>query len=242
MHHGTLNAWRNLMGRRASVDTHPQREAIIKALIGGKTSYRIIAERFNIPFSCIHGYMKERLLPVVAKAKEKQDEKEGDAFLRRIETTMVRVQKMYDACDEWLTDPDTPSKYTLSERSDEILVIYTEIEPMGDGEPRAVRKKDSLESLLKRIEDGSTRTVMGCDSRRSDPRKLILETALVLNKQLELLAKIQGLVKDNLNVTINAESIYTNIVQVISNATKEFPDIRERIIGELEKSTKSITG
>jgi len=229
------------MGRRVTVDNHPQREAIVKALIAGKTSYQAIGTRFNIPKSTIATYVRERLRPIVAIQHQKQvvkEQKEGDAFLNRIETAMVRVQKLYDACDKWLLDSDNPNEYNLDPRASEYTVIY--LEPETEGQQRK-RNKCSLQQLLDRIE-ASGREKLLVESKTADVRKLLLDTAMVLNKQLELLAKIQGLVKDNLSVTINAESIYTNIVQVISNATKEFPDIRERIIGELEKSTKSITG
>jgi len=228
------------MGRRVTVDSHPQREAIVKALITGKTSYQAIGTRFNIPKSTIATYVRDRLQPVVAiqhQKQVKQEQKEGDAFLQRIENTMVRVQKMYDACDEWLTDPNNVQKYTLSPRADEIRVIYN----IFDGE-RRVKRSDSLSELIDRIERKEGANVVELQSRVSDPRKLLLETALTLNKQLELLAKIQGLVKDNLNVTINAESIYNNIIQVVSEATKDNPTVREAIIGELQKSSKSITG
>ena len=230
------------MGRRVTVESHPQRDAIVKAVISGRKSYQDIAERYAIPKSTLCFYVKERLMPAAAKVKAVEQKKEGDAFLNRIETAMVRVQKLYDACDEWLTDPKNPDKYSLDERADEVVVIYNEAVASMNGDVKMVRKSDLLQELLDRIETHSTKTVIKLDSKRTDPRKLILDNALVLNKQLELLAKIQGLVKDNLNVTVNAENIYTNIVQVIASATKDYPEIRERIIGELEKSTKSITG
>jgi len=226
------------MGRRVTVESHPQRDAIVKAVISGRKSYQDIAERYAIPKSTLCFYVKERLMPAVAKVKAVEQKKEGDAFLNRIETAMVRVQKLYDACDKWLLDSDNPNEYNLDPRASEYTVIY--LEPEVEGQQRK-RNKCSLQQLLDRIE-ASGREKLLVESKTADVRKLLLDTAMVLNKQLELLAKIQGLVKDNLNVTVNAENIYTNIIQVISNATKEFPDIRERIIGELEKSTKSITG
>lgn len=228
------------MGRRVTVDSHPQREAIVKALVTGKTSYQAIGTRFNIPKSTIATYVRERLQPVVAIQHQKQvvkEQKEGDAFLQRIENTMVRVQKMYDACDEWLTDPDHTDKYTLNPRADEIRVVYTK--PEGE---RFVRRTESLAELITKIEGTGGNSVIELQSRVTDPRKLILETALTLNKQLELLAKIQGLVKDNISVTMSTENVYTNIIQVISRMTTDQPRLKEDILAELEKASKSIVG
>lgn len=229
------------MGRRVTVDNHPQRDAIVKALVSGKSTYQAIGTRFNIPKSTIATYVRERLQPVVAIQQQKQivkEQKEGDAFLNRIETAMVRVQKLYDACDKWLLDTANPNEYNLDPRASEYTVIY--LEPPEEGQQRK-RAKCSLQQLLDRI-DATNREVLNVESKTADTRKLLLETAIVLNKQLELLAKIQGLVKDNISVTMSTENVYTNIIQVINKMTTSYPEIREEILGELEKASKSITG
>jgi len=226
------------MGRRITVDNHPQREKIVKALIANKRSYQAIADTFDIPRSTLSSYVKLRLLPAVAIEQEKTQNREGTAFLDRVEQTMVRVQKMYDACDEWLSDPENPTKYNLDPRAHEYKVIY--LEPEVEGESRT-RNKCSLQQLLDRIES-TDRKVLTVEAKTYDTRKLLLDTAVTLNKQLELLAKIQGLVKDNINIVQNPENLYLNMIQIVNTATINNPEIKERIIGELEKASAAITG
>ena len=230
------------MGRRITVDNHPQRDKIVKALIANKRSYQAIADTFDIPRSTLSSYVKLRLLPAVAVEQEKTQQKEGSAFLDRVEQTMVRVQKMYDACDEWLTDPDNPGKYTLTPRAEEVKVIYNTLVDDGKGGMKLQKRSDTLASLVDRIESESDVTVIELQSKATDPRKLILDTAVTLNKQLELLAKIQGLVKDNINIVQNPENLYLNMIQIVNTATINNPEIKERIIGELEKASAAITG
>lgn len=226
------------MGRRITVDNHPQREKIVKALITNRSSYQDIATRYDVPKSTIAAYMRERLLPAAAKRQEKIQSKDGDQFLERVETTMVRVQKMYDACDEWLSDPENPTKYNLDPRAHEYKVIY--LEPEVEGESRQ-RNKCSLQELLDRVE-ATDRKVLTVEAKTYDTRKLLLDTAVTLNKQLELLAKIQGLVKDNINIVQNPENLYLNMIQIVNTATINNPEIKERIIGELEKASAAVTG
>lgn len=62
----------------------------------------------------------------------------------------------------------------------------------------------------------------------ADPRKLILDTANTLNKQLELIARLQGELQDvTVNITQTSEwkEIQTTILQV----TKDYPEVREKI-------------
>jgi hypothetical protein len=75
--------------------------------------------------------------------------------------------------------------------------------------------------------------IIKVESKISDPRKLILDTAQTLNKQLDSLAKIAGLVQDVTNVDINItqnNSIVTNVVKVIERETADQPELMQRLV------------
>jgi hypothetical protein len=179
-------------GRKYSVDTHPQKAKIIQAILRGEASLRGIAGQFGLPKSAVMRYVKDRLNPQAAAEMAKREEYQGQAVLARIEGVMTRMQTLYDACHEYLRDPDNPEKYDLGPRAWEIDIVYRTVE---DGTDKMITRKESLDALLLRLDEAGYQT-WEVRFKQADPRKLIIETANALGKQLELIAKIQGALKD----------------------------------------------
>jgi hypothetical protein len=171
-------------GRRYTVDTHPERDKIIKAIIRGERSLRDIGRQYKIAVSCLAGYLRDKLAVQSAKILAKDGDKNGANLLQRVETIMLRMQKLYDACDEYLQDPENGEKYYLGPRAHEMQVVY---EKPGKG--KRVRVKEPLDRLLEKI-SGKGLFPVEVYSKYADPRKLIIDTASVLSKQLELIGKI----------------------------------------------------
>jgi len=182
------------MGRKLRVDTHPKRTEIIKAIIKGD-SYRRIAKTYGLSDGAVGRYLREKLAKKVAKAKETQNDLDGSMVLAEINKVMVRMRMLYDACHEYLLDPDDKTRYELGPRAWEIMVTY-----LNGG--RKTPQKKNLQSLLDDISTDRKavkrrKLWLEIHYKHADPRKLILETAGTLTKQLELLARICGELKDN---------------------------------------------
>jgi transposase len=187
---------------KSAVEAHPEREAIIRDIVEGALSNRAIAEKYGISHGAVNRYKNGRLLPKAAEAARERDRGEGAAVLARVEKVMARIQKLYDACDEYLQDPENPGKYNLFPRAWELEVIYRETVPSGDRVKTVVRK-GTLSALLDRISEGLGIEPVGVNYHAADPRKLIIEASKAIKEQLELLAKIQGTIKDTVNNQIN---------------------------------------
>jgi transposase len=187
---------------KSAVETHPRREEIIRDIVGGEMSNRAVAEKYGISHGAVNRYKNGRLLPKAAEAARARDGAEGAAVLARVEKVMERVQKLYDACDEYLKDPEDPGKYTLFPRAWELEVVYRETVPVGD-KTRTVVRKALLQALLERVSGKLDIDPVTVNYRGTDPRKLLIEAARGMKEQLELLAKIQGAVKDTVNTQIN---------------------------------------
>jgi Mg2+ and Co2+ transporter CorA len=101
----------------------------------------------------------------------------------------------------------------------------------GDGKETRIRKKATLQELLERaIRDDEE--IIKVESKTADPRKLILDTAQTLNKQLETLAKIAGVVQEVTNVDVNVSVntvLASTIVQVIQREVED-PEVVKRIV------------
>ncbi|MDR1306027.1 MAG: hypothetical protein LBK74_00445 [Treponema sp.] len=188
-------------GRKYTVDTHPDRERIIAEIINGDRSFRNIAERYGIPVTCISTYLNKKLIAQAASVLADDGGEKGTALLTRIESVVKRMQRLYDACDEYLRDPSRPDRYDLGPRAWEIEVSYRFPDPKNPKKLTAGR--DTLNNLLMRLEERKIHPT-GIRFRHADPRKLIIDTAGTLTKQLELIAKIKGQIfGGDTNATVN---------------------------------------
>lgn len=220
------------MANAYSVDKHPKKNAIIRDLVN-QVPYSQIAGYYGMTVNAVQRYATQKLRISAAKALAKGGYS-GEALLARIEDTIVYVQKMYDACNDWLQDPDDHSKYNLDPRAYEHDVIYNWVITNQDGNDTRIRKKANLQELLERAmrEDEE---IIKVESKISDPRKLILDTAQTLNKQLETLAKIAGVVQEVANIDVNVSIntvLASTVVQVIKDEIED-PEIVARIIERL---------
>ena len=224
------------MTKSYTVDAHPKKGLIIKALVRGD-GFKAVSAKYGVAQSCLRSYLDNRIAKQIAEARaaaiaEERDKtgKEADSGIKsRIDGVMAKLQKMIDACDEYLTDPDNPDKYDLHPRAWEFDVVYREVEPDTG---KLINKKASLAWLIERLdEQGYTpwSVVMKC----SDPRQLIIQTSREISKELELIAKLEGKISDQVVNITNYNQTYIDLKAIVIRATKDYPDIQRRIIEEL---------
>lgn len=217
-------------GRKWTVDTHPKKAQIIKAICAGKESLRGIAKQYDINASSVMRYVEDRLSEKAALARTTQDREEGQAVLDQLREVMGRMKKLYDACDDYLKDPVDPEKYNLGPRSWEMDIQYRTVE---EGTGLMIQRRESLQNILDRI-DKQGYQPWDVRMKIADPRRLIVETAGALTRQLELMAKIEGAIKETtINVTINEK--FLAIKAILVRATEGHPEVMARIVEELER-------
>ena len=225
------------MAKTYRIDQHPKKKAIIRALIN-QTPYQTVADEYGLSYGSVQRYVSQKLRNTAAMAV-KDGHYDGAALLSRIEETIVYVQRMYEACDAWLRDPEDYSRYNLDARASEIEVTFDEYWEDGEGNQRKRRKKEKLQDLLNKA-DVIGEDIIMVESKHADPRTLILDTARTLNRQLETLAKIAGVVKEVTQVDVNItqhNSVVTNIIAVIEREVQD-REIMERIVEGLTSVTE----
>ena len=229
------------MAGKNSIIAHPQRLEIEKAIIDG-VPLRDIAGQYGTSRSALARYKNKHLaariaqaaklknadgLPEVAQARQISAARhiiDADYLQQQLNQQMDRVLKLFDACDEWLQDPDNPDKYTLDPRVDEIKVVYGE--QVGD---EWVKKRAPLSALLAKLADSGVH-VATWEHKRADPRELVLKTANQLKGSLELFAKMIGMLKDQLTVNITASQEWREIKAVVLNVMMPYPKARQELI------------
>jgi hypothetical protein len=123
----------------------------------------------------------------------------GQDLGQALNDAMVKVQKLSDAADLFLTDPEDASRYDLASlRAEDVTVIY-----YRDG----VRSKAILSDLLERIEDKLPKVtgIERIETRRQDTRKFIVDALAQQRGYLEMIGKWAGLGAESrkTSVTVN---------------------------------------
>lgn len=73
------------MPRRCSICTHPEKEAINKALIDGHEAFRPIAARFGLSKSALIRHKRSHLPATLALAQDAHEAAQGDDLLAQLE-------------------------------------------------------------------------------------------------------------------------------------------------------------
>jgi hypothetical protein len=195
------------------ISKHPDRANIITAIADG-TSERDIADKFKISRKAIHAY-KVSIGYQNSHIQRQCTDKE--ALLQRLESWLEKVQKVVNACDEYLAD--SSGKYDLGPRDHDVEVIYDDQVEVEEGKYRTERKRAMLSQLL----DKTGKRVIGTRYKIADPRELILKAVVTGKQQLELLGNIIGAIKQgetniNYNTQVNVIDLMPLVVEELNKS------------------------
>lgn len=218
------------MPRQSVIATHPKYEEIRKDIVSGTMPYVNIAKKYGVSYAAVRRFIASQL-PSLAAESQKMREWDADRIVQELEQTIEYAQKLLDACDEWLTDPDSPDRYTLVPRAHEVEIVYYEQSGEDD---RPVKKKASLQELLDELKEGG---VSAFDARWkvADPRRLLLDAVGRLGAQIEVIAKTRGEIKD-VTYTIAHSEVWLNFQTLILQELKDYPEAREQLAARLRAS------
>lgn len=160
------------------------------------TSLRDIAGQFQISKSNLNRHQK-CIAEAIATGRMARQLRSVENIDRELEECFTHARLLRAACHEWLLDPDDPTKYTLEARSGDITVIFDEqvengTDSKGDTRYKALRQRGKLNALLLQVAQGTGYTVVGAESKYSDPRKLILDSFGSMSDLIDKLAKLTG--------------------------------------------------
>lgn len=174
------------MSRVCTICKHPEREAIDTGLVT-LVSYRNIAKRYDVSTTALVRHHDDHLPADLVKAKEAEAIARNTNVLMSLIEAAQRIKLLSDACDMWLRDADDPTRYDIGPRSEEVWVTY-EIE-LDDGKTK--RQKARLSELLDRV--AGLGSMLLVETKSADPRDLVLKCYDRLQGELELIAKVLGL-------------------------------------------------
>lgn len=218
----------------------PAKQKEVIDMIASGATYTAIARKLGCTVSSAQGYIFRNLMPLVCRDLMKREGEGARKILARVERIAGRCEKMSDALDLWLTDPDNPERYTMDPRTDELKCICTLQGTDSKGKPISRTATIPLNELMSQLEFTEYRGLSVIPEhlvwRNTDPRKLMLDTARALKELLELLAKITGELKESVDVHVDVRTQLSSIVQVINAELEDEPEKKQRIVEAIDAS------
>lgn len=223
-----------MAGRQWTVENHPKKAQIIKALISGSASQRSISDRFGVPKTSLQRYLTEHLAPQAAEALVKRRLSTGSEILEELERIMSVMQKLYGSAEEFLRDPDNPDKLYLGPRDFEVDVVYVD-----RSEDPPVSRRQRLDLLMEQLEKKHPNlNIQRAHYHHTDPRDTIVKVASVLTKQLELVGRILGEIKD-VKIDLTKAEAWALIKNLVVRALKKHPAAMKAVVDEIGKTDPS---
>ena len=223
-----------------SICKHEKRDEIDRAIARG-VSLRHIASQFGVGYKSVERHQKCIAEALIAARKE-QIYRTARNVHDELEKTFQFVEKVTNACDKWLQDPDNPEEYTLKPRAGDIDVIYKEQTGTdADGKPAYKNKRAALSELLAKVEGGGY-LVQSAETTHSDPRKLMLEAIGRFHGVIDQLAKLTGAYQkkqDNQHDKNRKRKILIIAMQMIYRERGEEKS-REEIEREIDQSVRNV--
>lgn len=205
-----------------AIDQHPKKDMIIKKLCAG-VPFGDIVKQYGTSKASLSRYMNDKLIPRAAAEQAKRNIKDGQFVLDRIDGVIEKMEKALNACDDYLTDPADPTKYSLLPRAWEQDIKYREVTEEGVSSQKTM----TVQALIDEMR-GNGKIMDEIKYKHQDPRKMLTDLANSMAKNLELLARIQGTIKD---VTINIVQtpVWNEVRVLMLQVTEDYPEIREQI-------------
>ncbi len=216
--------------RKTVVEMHPKRKNIEQELAEG-LPIRAISKKYKISRQALDGYKRNRLPKKLIKSVERQDITDAQHLFQVILKACQRMEKLSDACDEYLQDPDDVTKYFLGEHEQEIMVVGERVDEKG----KRFRVKKPLSVIMRELE-GQGYEIERFKSNTTDPRMLLVRTSEALTKQMETLVNAWKAVDQGQSSFIGTQA-WQEVVNIILKSTEQYPEVRRAISDGLGKIT-----
>ena len=202
----------------------------------------VICRKFGITRQLYQAYMSASARKELAKEMASEQRIGADLYAQKLDIVEKHCQKAIEACDEWLSDPDHPEKYTFAPRAQDFDLIYLATEYDEEGKPYTVRKKENFQHVLSQIRQDTAGAIDPQQAvfKGADPWKVLLDSLRLAKDNVESIAKIMGVIHD-IQVSVDVQGVIVpTIVNIMLDATVDAPIVRQRLMDKMEELSSSL--
>jgi hypothetical protein len=253
---------RHLRAPQATViDTHPRRAAILKDIEDDRGTDAQIGRRHGISAGTVRQYRQKWVAEVLAQRRAARGMRTVDGLLTKLEEMADRAARNIAAFEEYLKDPNDPTKIWMGLQAEEVVAHYDQDtgEVTKAGAPITRRKTTQLSVLIAQMAE-SGKSAFEFTVKRDDTRRLYhdaMRLAMEVIDRVAYLQKMGGEVKINTSRTeiwsfvmsdiLRALMEYqTNMLKVLAQfpealrALEAIPDAKETIVAMFEQKALAL--
>lgn len=196
-----------------------------------------IAAKYGVSRSAVSQRVKQLNLTTTVAAVQPYEARryvrQSIDAMEQIGRNLEKANLLMDACDEWLRDADDPSRYDIGARADEVEVTY-EVEIITPQGVRYEKRKKPLTYLMEQFSGQDEDGARFCgwkhgETKRADPRDLILKTSQETRGNLSLAADLARTLAD-------IRVMHTFREVTLQEISKVAPEVAERIAEAVRRS------
>lgn len=213
------------MPQICTVCSSSSREAIDRALVSGASARNIAVEHGLARSSVQRHYRRGHVADAIVAAEKARSAIHSMDLATRLQRQCELGDKIAEACARWLTDPEDSTRFDVGVRSSDVDVVYEELVDVDVWRS----KRAKLSDLLKSIETESLR-VNRTETKFTDPRSLVVSLLNAQTRQLDLLARLEGKIRESL--TVNNYFLAPDRIELRSalvTALAPFPEARAAV-------------
>lgn len=209
--------------RKMKIETHPQRANIERDIIKGLSLRQIASKYGGITHATVKNYRDANMALLLRHAQIES----ADGIIARINEYMDNIEALRDSIIDILRDPEDPTKICYYPLAREVKIKYKD---------KGHWRVDKLQDLLELAQEKHPQAnIKGTYVEVADPRVMLVKVADTLNRNLELLCKVNGTITTNakLNVAISQERDVSEIVEIAKRTLSPWPEALDAFIKAL---------
>lgn len=222
------------MSRVCTVCRHPQRLDIDKALVAPQPNLREIARRYSLKPDALRRHKESHIPPFVAHAAELVKIDGADQIAVLMTQLATGSKSLWDACHEYLEDPERPGKFYLGPRGEDIWVVLEWWTVNDQGKTIRHRERQLLHNIVQTIEERTGRTVVNTSWKHSDPRELILKASDNLLKLIDTIVKVQAEAREQRKEDLTKNPEFIRYQNAVASVLRRYPGALDALMEALE--------
>ena len=215
----------NPRGKKIQLRHRQDLKEIENELLKG-TPYSDISFKYNVQIGSLTNYKKKYLSKKMNIYKKKSDIRSGEFLYKTLEKYINNVNNIADSCVRALKDPNNPDNIDVSPQGTDVDITYIDT----DGK----KHKDTLQNII----DGQSIDAVKVEISTPDRVKTLLEASHAMNKHLNLLADIKGMI-GNTTINIANQPMFIEFVQAVVKILDPYPVAKRRLIEEIRQMSKA---
>ena len=191
-----------------------------------------VARKHGVTYQAVYYRIKNnKRRQVEVSVRDDQDRRvvgDGVNAIEILTRAIERESRVSDACDEYLRDPDDPTRYDVGPRASELNVIYEDYEMGADDKPIVIKRKDTLQAIINHCEEKLGIGIKVVETKHADPRELVIKAHAEIRQTVDSMAALLDKLFNARVIRLMREAVIKEIDAVEPESARRIADAVDR--------------